>query len=192
MVEPGVIHDVEHGAGGPGAMVRHGIDQPTDSRLHHGASAHRARLHRRVDGNVREPPASQPAGGFTKHQQLGVGGRVGPGLFAIVLPRNNRSGQYRHCTDRHVAVGLGHTGLFQRKTHQCEIGGLVSVLDHTRGPIAYRLQRKVCSETPLWAQNCHLRASLHDSSIISYLSAYRRLTTVPLRRRSEGRFVRRG
>src|SRR6266404_1738904 len=103
VVEARIGKDFEAGADGAALGVVGAIDETRDAGLNDRTGAHAAGLDGDVQGGVSETIVAEAAGGFTKHDDFGVSGRVIVADGAITGARKNLSVVNQNGADRHLA-----------------------------------------------------------------------------------------
>ena len=103
MVEARVGEDLEAGAESATFGIIGAVNETGDAGLDDSAGAHAAGLDGDVQGGVSETIVAEAAGGFTKHDDFGVSGRVIVADGAITGARKNLSVVNQNGADRHLA-----------------------------------------------------------------------------------------
>ena len=121
VVEAWIGKDFEAGADGAALGVIRSVDEAWDTGLNDRAGAHAAGLNGDVERRVREAIVAEEAGGFTKHDDFGVGGRIVVADGAIAGTRENLSVVNQDGSDGHFASEGRGAGFRECFLHEWEV-----------------------------------------------------------------------
>ena len=117
MIQKLCVADPEATADRAGAFVCGAVNQTPDARLNQSAGAHRARLDRGVNINVRQPVVAELTGSFAKRDDFSVSGRIAVGSSAISRGGDELIFTNDTSADRHLTAIFCLTCRGQRVPH---------------------------------------------------------------------------
>ena len=104
-----------------------GKNYPADARLVDCPEAHQAGLQRNVDFRRVQTEVTDVLRRFAHGHELGMGCHRSIHPCAVETTADQLSPVYKHCTDRHLAIGQRKPGLLQRQSHPVQIKALLNI-----------------------------------------------------------------
>ncbi|GAC1616572.1 MAG: hypothetical protein PVS2B2_10660 [Candidatus Acidiferrum sp.] len=121
VIEAGLGKDFEAGTDGAAFGFIGAIDQPSDARLDHGASAHNAGFEGDVEGGTGKAIVLEETGSFTKNDDFGVSGGIGVANGAIAGAGENFAFVNEDGADRNFTGSGGGAGFVQGEAHEMNV-----------------------------------------------------------------------
>ncbi len=126
VAEARVAAELVERAAAAGLLVPGAEDQPLQSAVDDGASAHGARLLGDIQRAPLQAPVAERVGSGGDGQELGVGGGVGQGFPPVVPPPDDLALAHHHGPYRHLSGLEGALSFFQRLAEEAVVRGFHS------------------------------------------------------------------
>jgi hypothetical protein len=114
VIQPGISHEVAQSSHHPGLVIPRTKDQPVETRQHHRAGAHGARLERDVQRTSIQLPSAERGRGASDRENFGMSGGILVTHGAIGSARQRLARAHDDGTHGNVAVAFGGARFFER------------------------------------------------------------------------------